>query len=427
MTETQKIQLRQSECREAINKLMATDKLTDEQRTTLATLTEEAQGLEVKYRAAVTKEAEEAEQRAAAHPDNGTDGESAEIRQLKRKAEVRHYLAGAVAGRGLDGALGEFNDALKLPRTGPNGGVQIPWVALEVPQPRRAEARADAVTGTAQLDGPTMQRPIMQRLFGRDILDAVGLRLDAVPQGMTEWPLLTGGVAPAQKSEKAAAPDAAQATFDTQTLKPRRLTGRYVYTVEQQAQIPDIEMALRLDLADAVRSEMSNQAINGTGVAPQVMGLLGKLADPTDPSAASSYAVIVGTAAQGVDGIHAYAQSEVCVILGPDSYRYGTTLYTNAGEVSALMQLENAARLVVASSYIPDPAGNQKIQTVLLHSGADAMRGDSIGAVWPTLEVIRDPYSAAGNGQVALTWITLWDAYMAFRAGAYKRLEWRMQ
>lgn len=423
MTETQKIQLRQSECREAINKLMATDKLTDEQRITLAGLTEEARGLEVKYRAALTKESEEAEQRAAAHPDHGTDGESAEIRQLKAKAEVRHYLAGAVAGR-VDGAPGELNDALKIPRIGPNGGVQVPWTALEVPQP---EKRADAVTGTAQLDGPTMQRPIMQRLFGRDdiLLDALGVRLDSVPMGMTEWPLLKGGVAPAQKSEKAAAPDAAAATFDTQSLKPKRLTGRYVYTVEQQAQIPDVEMALRRDLADAVRSKMCDQAINGTGVAPQVMGLLGKLADPTDPGQVSSYQDVVGTAASGVDGIHAYRQDEVAVILGPASYRFGTTIYTNSGEISALMQLARAARMVVASSYIP-AADNNHVQDVLLHGGADPMRGDSIGAVWPSLEVIRDPYSQAGNGQVVLTWITLWDAYMAFRAGAYKRLEWKI-
>lgn len=418
MTETQKIQLRQSECREQINKLMATDKLTDEQRTTLAGLTEEAQGLEVKYRAALTKESEEAEQRAAAHPDHGTDGESAEIRQLRDKAEVRHYLAGAVAGR-IDGACGEYCDALKVQRIGPNGGVNIPWAAIETP-----EERADAVTGTAQLDGGTAQRPIMQRLFGRDILDALGVRLDSVPAGMAEWPLLTAGVAPAMKSEKAASPDAAQATFSTQSLKPHRLTGRYVYTLEQSAQVPQIEMALRRDLADAARSKMSDQAINGNGTAPQIDGLLGRLADPTDPGDPASYADVVGTAANAVDGIHAYAASEVNVILGPESYRYGTTVYTTSGEVSALMQLERHSRMVVASSYIPDASSN--VQTLLLHGGADVMRGDSIAAVWPSLEVIRDPYSDAANGQVALTWVTLWDAYMAFREGAYKRREWKL-
>ena len=48
------------------------------------------------------------------------------------------------------------------------------------------------------------------------------------------------------------------------------------------------------------------------------------------------------------------------------------------------------------------------------------MRGDSVAAMWPTLEVIRDHYTKAGEGGVVLTWITLWDAAIAFRSDAYK-------
>ena len=46
-----------------------------------------------------------------------------------------------------------------------------------------------------------MQRPILQRLFGRDLMDALGVRIDSVPAGRTEWPLRTGGVAPAMTAE----------------------------------------------------------------------------------------------------------------------------------------------------------------------------------------------------------------------------------
>ena len=49
------------------------------------------------------------------------------------------------------------------------------------------------------------------------------------------------------------------------------------------------------------------------------------------------------------------------------------------------------------------------------------MRGDSVAAVWPTLEVIRDIYSQASVG-VVLTWVSLWDAQTAFRASAYSRV-----
>ena len=53
------------------------------------------------------------------------------------------------------------------------------------------------------------------------------------------------------------------------------------------------------------------------------------------------------------------------------------------------------------------------------------MRGDSVAAVWPTLEVIRDIYTQASVG-VVLTWVALWDLEAAFRAGAYKRVAFQV-
>ena len=49
------------------------------------------------------------------------------------------------------------------------------------------------------------------------------------------------------------------------------------------------------------------------------------------------------------------------------------------------------------------------------------MRGDSVAAVWPTLEIIRDIYSNASVG-VTLTWVALWDAEVAFRSAAYEHI-----
>ena len=42
------------------------------------------------------------------------------------------------------------------------------------------------------------------------------------------------------------------------------------------------------------------------------------------------------------------------------------------------------------------------------------------------MEVIRDPYSNAGEGETRLTWIALWDLYAAFREAAYYRAKVRM-
>ena len=58
-------------------------------------------------------------------------------------------------------------------------------------------------------------------------------------------------------------------------------------------------------------------------------------------------------------------------------------------------------------------------------NGGGVMRGDSIAAMWPTLEVIRDIYSQASQG-VVLTWVALWDASVAFRSDAYERVAFKI-
>ena len=63
--------------------------------------------------------------------------------------------------------------------------------------------------------------------------------------------------------------------------------------------------------------------------------------------------------------------------------------------------------------------------TWLIGNGGGVMRGDSVAAVWPTLEIIRDIYSQASQG-VVLTWVTLWDAKVAFRAAAYERVAFKI-
>ena len=65
-------------------------------------------------------------------------------------------------------------------------------------------------------------------------------------------------------------------------------------------------------------------------------------------------------------------------------------------------------------------------QSAILHAGGPngggIMRGDSVAGIWPTLEIVRDIYSKASQG-IVLTWISLWDAQVAFRAAAYKQVD----
>ena len=439
MTNKQKIEIRLSEVRSRLNEISAIegDVFTEEIRNEASALQAEYGDLELRHRSSIVAEGEDEARMQGAF--NEGDGESAEIRQLMGAVSIGDYLTPASAGSGIEGRARELNAALKVEAVGKSGGVAIPWAVLAGPTPapeaRQAERRA--FTDTGDYAGGVAARPILQRLFGPGILDALGVRIDSVPSGRTEWPLLATGVAPDQAVEGAAAAGAVAATFTTETLKPKRLTGRYEFTWEQSAQVPDLEISLKRDLGDAVKAKMSDLALNGDEAtnAQEPSGFYEKITAPTVPSAVATFEDFAGSHALAVDGIHAQNEMEVSSVIGVASYQLAAkTFRTGAGSDEAASEaLKRRSMMCVASSYVPaapTTGARENVQDNIYHAsgsnggGAD-MRGDSIAAVWPTLEVIRDIYSKASQG-VILTWITLWDLEAAFRADAYKRVSFKV-
>ena len=191
MTTAQKLAIRLSEIRQRLNEIsgLADDAMTDEVRNEADRLAGEYRSAETQHRAALVVEADE--QRAAAGEFGNADGEPAETRALLGRVHLPDYLAAAAAGIGLAGAPVELAAALGVPAVGASGGIAIPWAMLTTaqPEPRQApESRAFTTTGA--LDGGVMQRPILQRLFGPGILDALGVRIDTsrLPQAISAAP-----------------------------------------------------------------------------------------------------------------------------------------------------------------------------------------------------------------------------------------------
>ena len=433
MTQSQKLAIRLSEIRQKLNELSALDELSDEQRTEMNRLTAEYPVLEERSRAALTAEAAEADARQAGGENAaGTEtGEGAELRRLQGTARLGNYLSAAAGGVPVTGAENELLDALEV-RGGlvQPGAVQVPWsVLLAEPEP---EARA--ATTTTQYGGPVQQRPILQRLFGPGLFDMLGVRVDTVPTGRSEWPLISAGVAPAQTAEDADAPAAVPWTVGPQTLRPKRLTGRYEFTAEAAVSVIDLEQALRRDLADAVMSQASDQLLNGnydaTARPQQVTGFYARLAEPADPAAESAYADYGSTPAAGVDGLHASMEGEVSVLLGTDVYKHAAGVFQVGSGEAGIESLKRRSRSCMASVYVPAADGStHRSKGNIIHSGGPnggAMRGDSIAAMWPTLAVIRDIYTQAAKAETVLTYVMLWDAYTAFRPAAYSRVAFQI-
>lgn len=429
MTTKQKIELRLSKVRTRLNEIagLEDDDFTDEVRAELDGLETEYSDLERRHRAAILAEAEEEASAVGLFPD-GEDQDGAEVRQLLGRVTLADYLGPAAAGAGLRGTAAELADALGVPAAGASGGVAIPWRVLA------GEPEVRAFTTTAANDGPELQRPILQRLFGPGIMDTLGVRMDSVPVGRTEWPLITSGVAPGQKTETTAADAPVTAGFSFANLKPKRLTGAYEFTHEMAASVPEIEAALRRELGDAVRSKMEDTILNGSAVtadaatAASIPGFLTRLAAPNPlPTDAATYADYASAHAKAVDGLHASSETQVSSVIGVASYQHAASKYQDGSGESGSEALRRRSASCVASVYVPAPASN--VQAAILHAagpnGGGTMRGDSVAALWPTLEVIRDIYSKASQG-VVLTWVALWDARTAFRSAAYKRLAFKL-
>ena len=266
-------------------------------------------------------------------------------------------------------------------------------------------------------------------------MDSLGVRMDSVPAGRSEWPLFATGVAPAQVAEGTAAAAAPTATFTYANLKPKRLTGAYQFTHEIAASVSDLEQALRRDLADAIMSAMSNAIINGAAVDPNdaatnanVEGFISKLTAPMAPAAEAVYADYAGSHAALVDGLHASREGEVSSVIGVASYTHAASVYQAGSGESGSEALMRRSMACTASVYVPavvSTVQDGNIYHAAGPNGGGVMRGDSVSGIWPTLEVVRDIYSQASVG-VTLTWISLWDAAVAFRSAAYARVAFQV-
>ena len=436
MTSAMKLAVRLSEIRQRLNEIagLADDGMTDEVRAEADKLATEFKNAETQHRSALIAEGDEA--RAAEGAFGDGDGEPAEVRALLSRVTIGDYLAPAAAGIGIVGAAVELAGALEVPAAGGSGGVAVPWTVLgRGLGERRAAPERRAFTTTSQNDGPEAQRPILQRLFGPGIMDSLGVRMDSVPAGRSEWPLVASGVTPAQVVEGTAAGAAPTMTFSYANLRPKRLTGRYEYSHEAAASVADLEQAIRRDLADAIMSAMSNAIINGLAVDPNdtataanVQGFVTKLAAPTAPSAEAVYSDYAGSHAGLVDGIHATREGEVSSVIGVASYTHAASVYQAGSGESGSEALMRRSMSCMASSYIPAAVSNVQSGNIfhaMGPNGGGVMRGDSVAAVWPTLEIVRDIYSQASVG-VTLTWVSLWDAVVAFRTAAYSRASFQL-
>ena len=410
MTVKQRLQVEQSELRQSVNASLERAELDDAQRAELATKTARLQALEVELRAAIVAEA------SAPEPVERNGGEGAEIRRLAGRVEVRHYLTEAATGRDADGVAHELRAAV----LGENARAGLlPWQAL---LPCDAiEQRADAAT-SAPSEVARTQASVLGRVFAQSAASYLGVSMPSVGLGERSYPVMTGGVTPAQKAA-GAGQDAQAGAFSTTELAPVRLTANYLLRVEDLRRMVGFEATLRADLRAALGDAMDSQIISGSGTSPNVAGFLGGgLTAPSDPGSTNvGFSDFVSTVAGGIDGKFAAGLDQVRSLFGVATAAKAETAFVTNSDVSASAYLRQHAGGVRASANVPAAASN--IQGGLLaKAGAP---GNAVAPIWEALELVRDPYTSAKSGEVRLTAVALWN-FKILRSDAYKRLKFKL-
>ena len=302
----------------------------------------------------------------------------------------------------FDGLEYEASEAAKK-RYGRNSdGLVIPTDVLN-----HASKRALNV-GTATAGGNTVATDLLGASFidllrNASVLSQTGATYLNGLQGDVAIPRQSGAATAYWLTEVAAVTDSAQ-TVDQVTMTPKGLSAQTTFSKQLLAQSSiDIEQFVRNDLASVLAIAQDLAAVNGSASNGQPRGIL----NVTGVGSVSSG----GTSAAYTDMVN--LEKEVTV----DNALSGSLSYvTNAKLIAKLKRTEiasNTAKFVYdggnvngypmyMSNQLPATYSTNTKSAVIFGNFSDLLIGN-----WNGIDVVVDPYTAAGNRQVKIV-TSLW-------------------
>ena len=420
MTTSQKITIRLSECRQRLNELLGIETRSEEQQAELEKLTGEVQKLEPELRAAI-----------AAEPDpqpQTTDTGDPEVRErlaLRARSRFGAYLLAAFQGREVAGAEAEYRSSLKLTgRAAAPGSIPIDLFESD------REVRADAATPAPATGTGATLAPVQPFVFAQSIAPLLGIEMPQVGTGAYSEATITTALTAAAKA-KGVAQESTAAALTPVTANPRRIAARLTLAVEDVALIgqANFEAALRQNASMALSAEYDDQAINGTGVAPQVTGLIAQLANPTDPGAVADFDAFLAAYADQIDGLWANRTSDVAIVANTDAYRLSAKSFRDAGN--------NDRGSIAFADYAEEHTGGWWTNARMPDTVATIARGivhrkgrqglrTACSPVYAAMTV-DDIYTDAASGQRHFTLTMLvGDRVLLVQPGAYGLVEFKV-
>lgn len=400
MLQSAQIQKRQSEIREALSGLAATEQPTDEQRSKMDALDTEYRGNESRYRAALVSE--DTERREAGEKLETRDG--TEWADLVGGYELRQVALQLDEGRPLDGATAEVVQEMR--NAGGYRGVPVPLEALE--------QRAGETVSTGIPD-PMHTAPIIDRLFPNSVASQMGTRMVNIPAGSNEFPIVTSNVSAGwASSETGDVAGPTQYTTSPFSLSPDSTLGvQLAVTRKAMKQSAGIEAAIRRDLQGAIAAELDKAIFLGTGATGQPSGVVSKASaygiTEFDASAASvDYSTFIDAVAQFIGNNTATGPAGVRALIRPEVWAYLEAAMFDTG--SGITQYDKVAAkmgaIAMSNDALAAPATN--VSKMLLTSNAGGLSPIFAG-IWGGVDLIRDPYSKAHSGQLLVTGLVTCD------------------
>ena len=350
----------------------------------------EVAALEPKYRAALESEASRT---AGAE----FTAESTELRELVHKASVGRIIGQVSQGRSVnDGPERELQE---------HYGIDDNAIPLRMLMPEHR----DAASFGASPATPGSSPGIAGQVFGDSVAAFVNTTFEDVPAGTRSYPVITTGAlgnvgSPAKSAEQAET----DAVLEVVELTPSRAQVQFAYSVEDAATFVGVDAGLTENIRAGLRDKMDEQILNKASA-----GLLtdGHSTNPSAPGSATTAALYMAALAGGVDGRYAMNESQVRLLVGTGTngtfpHMAGLAI-ADAGRLPDLM----GARLRVSPNIAAYAANHQD---ALVIKGTEA---NTVAAVWPGVEIIRDPYTRESHGEVRLIGRLIWNFNILRKAG----------
>ena len=393
MLKRHRIEMKRSQLRSDIMKLVDTKNRTPDQESELDRLNAEYATTETELRSAMTL-----------HEHTVTDtSEIAHSRLETRAADIQEcWMAKVAAGETVDtGPIGEY-------RKEHNFADNEIDVNLLV---GRTEHRADVAT-----PGPnakTSASPISARVFRPTVLSSLGIRQELVSPSEHSYPLLTTGTTAGMVAVDASQESTAGA-FSVTRLLPKEARGRITMRSRELAVFPQFEASLRQDLGRQVDDVVSNQIVNGnSAVDSNIQGLASALTSVDTPTGSVvNFAQFVNLLTDMIDGTYAASMKDIRLVLGVATWKLAVASQkSDESDMYAYDWLSQKAQSVDLSAFIPVPAasGNEIRGQRVFATKSRGLSGSYGFPMWRNVQIVRDHYSDADKGWIHITANLSWN------------------